>query len=65
MLVDQKLCGAAVDACDTSAFEQFCQGFHAAIVGSEFVPLGGMHDGGADGFEEPIFDKLRRWFHLS
>ena len=60
MLVDQKLCGAAIDCCGTDGFEQFCQAFHAAIVGSEFVPLGGMHDGGADGFEERMFKSRAR-----
>lgn len=60
VLVDQKLCSVALDACDTSAFEQFAQSFHASIVGTSFVPLGGMHDGGADGFEEKVFYSDRR-----
>jgi hypothetical protein len=59
-LVDQKLCGIAVDYCDTAAFEQFVQAFHAALVGSSFVPLGGMHDGGADGFQELLFESSGR-----
>ncbi len=59
-LIDQKLCGIAIDQCDTSAFEEFVQAFHAALVGSTFVPLGGMHDGGADGFEERVFETATR-----
>ncbi|MGJ0394180.1 MAG: hypothetical protein ACR650_15775 [Methylocystis sp.] len=59
-LIDQRLCGVAIDECDTSAFEQFVQAFHAALVGSKFVPLGGMHDGGADGFEERIYEHKSR-----
>lgn len=46
--------------CDTAAFEQFVQAFHAALVGSSFVPLGGMHDGGADGFQETVFEGSSR-----
>ena len=37
-------------------FEHFVQAFHAEMVGSSFVPLGGVHDGGADGFEDAIFE---------
>jgi hypothetical protein len=59
-LVDQKLCGIALDYCDTAAFEQFVQAFHAALVGSSFVPLGGMHDGGADGFQERLLESSVR-----
>lgn len=58
--INIKLCGTAVSECDTSAFEQFAQSFHAALVGSAFVPLGGMHDGGADGFEENIYESASR-----
>jgi len=58
--INIRLCGTAVSECDTSAFEQFVQAFHAALVGSAFVPLGGMHDGGADGFEEQIFESASR-----
>lgn len=54
-LIDQRLCGLALAECDTAAFESFSQAFHSSIVGTSFVPLGGMHDGGADGFEENVF----------
>ncbi|NTT88175.1 hypothetical protein HS053_19915 [Tabrizicola sp. SY72] len=30
-------------------FENFAQGFFAATLGADYVPLGGTHDGGADG----------------
>ncbi len=42
------------------AFEDFVQSFHSAIVGTNYVPLGGVHDGGADGFEERIFESEAR-----
>lgn len=38
---------------DTGNFERFGQAFYAALVGKNFVPLGGMHDGGAEGYIEP------------
>lgn len=59
-LIDQQLCEIAIDQCDTRAFEKFAQAFHAALVGSSFVPLGGNHDGGADGFEEAISESQSR-----
>ena len=33
-----------------TAFENFFNAFYPALAGIEFVPLGGYHDGGADGF---------------
>lgn len=33
-----------------ATFEGFSQDFLGAILGRDYVPLGGMHDGGADGF---------------
>lgn len=63
-LIDQRLCGLALTECDTAAFEAFAQAFHASIVGSSFVPLGGMHDGGADGFEEKLFESQNRVTHF-
>lgn len=58
--IDHRLCDVALDHCDTTAFENFAQTFHGALVGSSFVPLGGMHDGGADGFEEMIYESTAR-----
>ena len=56
MTVDLKQCSLAIDMCDPGSFENFVQAFHAAIVGSSFNPLGGFHDGGADGFEDRVFE---------
>lgn len=42
----------ALDRCDGHAFERFGQAYMAGIFGTDFVPLGGVHDGGADAFFE-------------
>lgn len=54
--IDNRICGIAVDHCEPFPFERFVQTFHAEMVGGAFVPLGGVHDGGADGFEDRIFE---------
>jgi hypothetical protein len=48
-----KLVPIALSASDTGDFERFGQAFYAALSGRAFIPLGGMHDGGAEGFLEP------------
>ena len=49
--VNHKLVGIALDKVTGTTFEDFFQAFYSALVGSEFVPLGGFHDGGADAFQ--------------
>jgi hypothetical protein len=51
--VNQALVTLALEAVDTANFEAFAQSFYASQVGKSFVPLGGMHDGGAEGFIDP------------
>ncbi|MDE0264782.1 MAG: hypothetical protein OXJ37_20435 [Bryobacterales bacterium] len=51
MEVDQRLAQIALERTNGSSFEEFFKSFYPAIVGTTFVPLGGMHDGGADAFE--------------
>lgn len=58
--IDEKLCGFGIDSCEPADFEKFVQSFHAAITGTHFVPLGGVHDGGADGFEHTIHESGAR-----
>ena len=48
--INPKLVEIALDHAEGIPFEQFGHSFYSAIFGSEFVPLGGIHDGGADGF---------------
>lgn len=50
--VDHQLVEIALQRADGPAFERFCQAFFAVLTGLEFVPLGGVQDGGADAFVE-------------
>ncbi|MDK4739419.1 hypothetical protein PH547_11095 [Rhizobium sp. CNPSo 3464] len=50
-LIDPRLVLRALPEVDTWAFEKFGQTFYGALQDREFVPLGGMHDGGAEGFD--------------
>ncbi|MCY4305724.1 MAG: hypothetical protein OXC62_13250 [Aestuariivita sp.] len=40
----------ALERTNGTDFEQFCNIFLTAVIGIELVPLGGVHDGGADAF---------------
>lgn len=50
-------------------FENFSNALFAALLGANYVPMGGIKDGGADGFyEETIFEiqgKVSRFFQAS
>lgn len=48
--IDPKLVEVALDHVEGAPFERFGHAFYPSIYGSEFVPLGGTKDGGADGF---------------
>lgn len=48
--INHKLVEIALERIDGTAFENFFQAFYCALIGTEFVPLGGMRDGGADAF---------------
>lgn len=52
MMISNKLAELAISEVSPSAFEQFCQIFASAEGQGKFVPLGGVHDGGADGYFE-------------
>lgn len=41
----------ALDKVEGFQFERFVHDFYSTLVGASFVPLGGLHDGGADGFD--------------
>lgn len=62
--VNGKLVTTALEEVDTSSFEKFGQVFFAALMGRRFVPLGGMHDGGAEGFFEPELYEDERASHF-
>jgi len=49
--IDPRLVLRALTDVDPLNFERFGQTFYSSIQDREFVPLGGMHDGGAEGFD--------------
>jgi hypothetical protein len=49
--VNHQLVELALQRAGGFDFEAFCQPFFASLNGANFVPLGGHHDGGADGFD--------------
>lgn len=51
-LVSNKLFEYLVSNLSGERFETLAKVLFAAEIGGDFVPLGGMHDGGADGFLE-------------
>ena len=51
MTIDPRLVLRALPEASTFAFEKFGQTFYGSLQDREFVPLGGMHDGGAEGFD--------------
>ena len=48
----------ALDRAGGAEFESFVNNFLPALVGHKYKPLGGTKDGGADGLEEPIHEKV-------
>jgi len=50
-MIDHRLVAAALQHVERTNFEKFAQIFYGAIQDREFVPLGGIHDGGAEGFD--------------
>jgi len=50
--IKKELIDIALQKVSGTDFEDFCNPFMANLLGESFVPLGGMHDGGADGFDE-------------
>ena len=50
--ISEKLFDYLLSSLSGERFETLAKELYAAEIGDEFVPLGGMHDGGADGFIE-------------
>lgn len=50
MTVDPDLVDIALARVPGVRFEDFCNSFFPSLLGVTYAPLGGMHDGGADGF---------------
>src|ERR1035437_9192701 len=54
--VDPQVLAVALDRVSGNTFEEFVNELQAALVGSDYVPVGGTGDGGADGY---VADHLR------
>ena len=58
--INHKLVEIALDRVTGVDFEKFANAFLPAIMGFEFVPTGGVHDGGADAFQEQgVFESVK------
>jgi hypothetical protein len=56
--ISTELVSIALDKVEGSTFERFVNDFFPSISGSEFMPLGGVGDGGADAFGgDPVYEK--------
>lgn len=49
--VNHKRAEIALERTSGNDFENFFQAFYPTVIGIDFVPLGGTHDGGADAFQ--------------
>ena len=55
--IDHRIVEIALERVQPNDFEKFVQAFYSAEMGADYVPLGGMHDGGADGWvQNGIFE---------
>jgi hypothetical protein len=55
--VDPRVIEIALSRVGGADFENFCQGFFASTMGADYVPMGGLRDGGADGaFDDIVFE---------
>ena len=51
-LIHSDLIEIALDRSTGTAFERFVHAYYPSLAGIAFVPLGGIHDGGADAFRD-------------
>jgi hypothetical protein len=57
--INTDLVRIALDKADGWSFEQFINDFYASLGGESFSPLGGLKDGGADGYDETVYQCRR------
>ena len=50
--LDHRLVGIALAHVSAQDFESFVNAFLPPILGPDFIPMGGVHDGGADAFQD-------------
>ena len=62
--INHQLVEIALQRADGASFEKFAQAFFADLSGTDFVPLGGHHDGGAEGFTEPGLFEGKKMGHF-
>ena len=62
--VDHRVVELALARVDTAAFEKFVHAFAGTSETYRTIPLGGMHDGGADGFVEPPSEHMGKPTHF-
>ncbi len=56
-IVDTRVIEIALSKVEGVNFEKFAQEFFASSIGVDYVPMGGFHDGGADGvIDDRIFE---------
>ncbi|HUI14055.1 MAG TPA: hypothetical protein VL048_11375 [Xanthobacteraceae bacterium] len=59
--VNPKLIEIGLQHCETTPFERYAQTVFGTVMGPKFKPLGGHHDGGADGFiEAGLYEEVGR-----
>ena len=66
--VDPKLVEIALTRVESMDFEKFVNAFLPSLIGIDYVPLGGIHDGGADGFlDVPLYEgkNVDHFFQIS
>lgn len=62
---DPDLIDIALERIQGNDFERFALQYFPAVLGVEFTPLGGMHDGGADAFGgDPVYERTGRATHF-
>lgn len=62
---DPDLIDIALERIQGNVFEKFALQYFPALLGVEFAPLGGMHDGGADAFGgDPVHERSSRTTHF-
>src|SRR5688572_1594901 len=54
--INYNLVEIALEKLSGSSFENFANYYFSSIIGTNFIPLGGVHDGGADAFLEQIWE---------
>lgn len=57
--IDTRLVRISLESTEGFEFERFAKQFFAVLVGADFVPLGGVHDDGADGMNASVYSDRR------